>query len=158
MPRMGDKPKFMMVFDSPSWKEEKAGRMMEGDNADVVKAALKAVGMKLSDGYYTSLVKAMKPKEAKGLSNEMINGCSQWLKREIEILKPPVIIAMGSKAVSYFAPGIKGSPSDIAGTAVFDSELDATIIYGLNLGSLFHDPSKISLVEKVFAVLGEIYE
>lgn len=158
VPRMGDKPKFMMVFDSPSWKEEKMGRMMEGDNADIVKAALKGVGMKMSDGYYTSLVKAMKPKEAKTLSNEMINGCSQWLKKEIEILKPPVIIAMGSKAVSYFAPGVKGNPADIAGTAIFDAELDATIIFGLSLGSLFHDPSKITLVEKVFGVLGEVYE
>ena len=158
MPRMGEKPKFMMVFDSPNWKEEKAGRLMEGDNADVVKAALKDIGMKMSDGYYTTLVKAMKPKEAKTLSNEMINGCSQWLAKEIELLKPPVIIAMGSKAINYFAPGIKGSPAELAGTAVFNAELDATVIFGLSLGSLFHDPSKISLVEKVFTVLGEIYE
>lgn len=156
LPRMGDAPKFMLVFDSPNWKEERAGKMLEGDAADVVKAALKGIGLKPSEGYYTSLVKSVKPKEVKALTNEMINGCSQWLKKEIEILKPPVIIAMGSNAVRFFSPGIKGSPTDLAGKVVFDAELDASIVYGINPGSLFYDPSKITLIEKTFAALGEL--
>jgi DNA polymerase-3 subunit alpha len=156
VPRMGDKPRFMLVFDSPNWKEERAGKMLEGDAADVVKAALKDVGLKASDGYYTSLVKSMKPKEAKALTNEQINGCSKFLTQEIEILKPPVIIAMGSNSVRYFSPGIKGTPSDLAGKAIYRADLDATIIFGINPGSLFHDPSKIKLVEATFQKLGEL--
>lgn len=156
LPRMGDAPKFMLVFDSPNWKEERAGKMLEGDAADVVKAALKGVGLKPADGYYTSLVKSVKPKEVKALTNEMINGCSQWLKKEIDILKPPVIIAMGSNAVRYFSPGIKGTPMDLAGKVVFNAELDASIIYGINPSSIFFDPSKTALVEKTFAALGEL--
>lgn len=156
LPRMGDKPKFMLVFDSPNWKEERAGRMLEGDASDVVKAALKGVGLKTSDGYYTSLVKSTKPQGQKALTNEQINGCSTWLAREIEILKPPVIIAMGSNAVRYFSPGVKGTPSDLAGKVIFDAKLDASIIFGINPGSLFHDPSKIKHVEEVFARLGDL--
>ena len=156
LPRMGSAPRFMLVFDSPNWKEERAGKMLEGDAALVVKSALKDVGLKPGDGYYTSLVKSVKPKEAKMLTNEMINGCSQWLKKEIEILRPPVIIAMGSNAVRYFSPGIKGTPADLAGKVVYDAELDASIVFGINPGSLFHDPSKITLVQKTFAALGEL--
>lgn len=156
LPRMGTAPRFMLVFDSPNWKEERAGKMLEGDAALVVKSALKDVGLKPGDGYYTSLVKSVKPKEAKMLTNEMINGCSQWLKKEIEILRPPVIVAMGSNAVRYFSPGIKGTPADLAGKVIYDSELDASIVFGISPGSLFHDPSKITLVQKTFAALGEL--
>jgi len=156
LPRMGDKPKFMLVFDTPNWREERAGKMLEGDAADVVKAALKGVGLKAADGYYTSLVRSPKPKDQKVLTNEMINGCSKWLQQEIEILKPPVIIAMGSNAVRWFAPGVKGTPSDLAGKVIYRADLDATVIFGINPGSLFHDPSKAKLIETAFDKLGEL--
>jgi DNA polymerase-3 subunit alpha len=156
LPRMGDAPKFMLVFDSPNWKEERAGKMLEGDAADVVRAALKGIGLKAADGYYTSLVKSTKPKDQKLLSNGQITGCEKWLKQEIEILKPPIIIAMGSNAVRWFSPGIKGNPSELAGKVIFNAELDASIIFGINPGSLFHDPSKVTLVEAIFDKLSEL--
>lgn len=155
-PRMGSKPKFMVVFDTPTWKEERAGRMLEGDGADVIKACLRDVGLNAADGYYTSLVKSAKPKEQKALSNEQINGCSEWLKKEIDVLKPPVIIAMGSNAVRFFSPGVKGTPSDLAGKVVYRADLDASVIYGINPGSLYHDPSKVKLIEEAFEKLSQL--
>lgn len=154
--RTGEKPRFMLVFDNPSYKEEKAGKLLAGESGELVKAALKDVGLKVSDGYYTTLVKASKPREQKALTNEQINGCTQWLDQEIALLKPGVIVAMGSNAVRYFAPGLKGTPSDLAGKAIYRSDLDATIIFGLNPGMVFFDASKISLVESVFSKLSEV--
>jgi DNA polymerase-3 subunit alpha len=156
LPRMGDHPRFMVVFDTPNWKEEKAGMLLEGDNALIVKAALKDIGLKPSDGYYTTLVKSMKPKDQKMLSNEQINGCSKWLKEEIAILKPPVIVAMGSNAIRFFSPGIKGTPSDLAGKAIFNADLDATIIFGINPATLFHNPGNVKLITAAFDKLGEL--
>lgn len=156
LPRMGGAPKFMLVFDSPNWKEERAGKMLEGDAADVIKAALKGIGLKPSDGYYTSLVKSAKPKDQKTIANSQITGCEKWLKQEIEILKPPIIIAMGSNAVRWFSPGIKGTPTDLAGKVIFNKDLDASIIFGINPSSIFFDPSKVTLVETVFERLGEL--
>ena len=156
LPRMGDKPKFMLVFDSPNWKEERAGKMLEGDGGDVVKAALKGVGLKAADGYYTSLVKSVKPKEQKALTNEQINGCGEWLKREIEILKPPVIIAMGTNAVRWFSPGIKGTGADLAGKMIYRADLDATVVFGINPATLFHNPGNLKLIEATFDKLGEL--
>lgn len=156
LPRMGAKPKFMVVFDSPNWKEERAGKMLEGDSADVIKACLKGVGLTAADGYYTSLVKSAKPKDQKQLANEQINGCSKFLQQEIDILKPPVIIAMGSNAVRWFSPGVKGTPSDLAGKVIYRADLDASVIFGINPGSLFHDPSKVKLIEAAFEKLGQL--
>lgn len=156
VPRMGGTPQFMVVFDAPTWQEERAGKMMEGSQADAVKAVLKDRGLKFSDGYYTALVKSTKPKEVKMLTNEMINGCGDFLKREIDILKPPVIIALGSNSVRWFSPGVKGNPSDLAGKAIFRQDLDATVIFGINPGMIFHDPSKVALLESAFDKLAEV--
>jgi DNA polymerase III subunit alpha len=157
-PRMGKSPKFMMVFDVPTYQEGQADKMLEGDMGDYVKAALKEVGLSVSDGYFTSLVKAVKSKGAKGLSNEQINGCSGYLKREIEILKPPIIIAMGAASVKYFVPSTSGSPADYSGKVIFNPELDASIILGVNPASLHFDPSKIKLVQDVCHTLSTLVQ
>lgn len=154
--RMGARPKFMVVFDAPTWQEERAGKMLSGSNADVVKAALASIGMNADDGYYTSLVKSPKPKGQKQLATDQISACSRWLQHEVEVLKPPIILAMGSNAVRYFAPGLKGTPADLAGKVIYDKALDASIVLGINPGSLFHDPGKLKLVEAAFEKLGQL--
>lgn len=154
-PRMGKTPKFMMVFDTPTWQEGKEGKFLEGDQGKYIKAALKDAGLSANDGYFTSLVKAPKLKGAKTLTNEQINGCVGYLKREIEALQPPVIVAMGSAAVRYFIPSIKGAPSDYAGKVVFDPTLDASIVMGANPASLHFDPSKIKLLQDACETLAK---
>ena len=155
-PRLGKTPKFMMVFDSPDYKEGNAGKMLESDTGAYVKSALKDAGLSVNDGYFTSLVKAPKVKGSKGLANEMINGCSDYLRKEIEILKPPVIIAMGSNAVKFFVPNIKGAPADYSGKVIFNQELDANIVLGINPSSLHFDGSRIIQLQKVCEVISNI--
>jgi DNA polymerase-3 subunit alpha len=151
MPIMGKTPKFMVVFDSPNKDEESAKRMMMGDSADVVRAALKDAGISPDDGYYTTLVKS--PKSGKMLSNEQINGCSQYLQKEIEILKPPVILVMGGNTLRFFQPSLKGNVADYAGKVIFDPKLDASIVVGLNPMQVYFDASKAKLIGDACQVL-----
>lgn len=155
-PRVGRTPKFMVVFDCPSWQEEKAGKMLEGDAAGYFKAALTDAGLSANDGYYTALVKAAKGKGAKMLSNEQINGCSRFLQEEIALMKPPVILAMGANAVRFFSPGIKGNPADLVGKTIFDPKRDATVVFGLNPSQVLFDGSKVSLLQTVCAKVAEL--
>ncbi len=148
-PRMGKTPKFVMVFDSPSWQEERAGKMLEGDSADYLKAALKDAGLSPNDGYYTALVKSVRTKGSKGLTTEQVNGCSGFLDQEIETLKPPVIVLMGSASIKHFAPSLKANPSDLIGKVVFDPKRDASILFGLNPAQVIFDMSKVAQLELV---------
>lgn len=153
LPRIGKAPKFMVVFDAPNWQEAKKGKLLEGEAAGYMKAALNDAGLSANDGYFTSLVKSPKPAGVKMLTNESIIACSEYLKQEIEILKPPVIVAMGSNAIRYFAPGVKGSPAELAGKFIYDPKLDATIIFGLNPAQVTFDPGKgkllLDIAEKI---------
>ena len=153
--RFGSRPQFMMVFDSPNWQEGKAGKMLEGDSAEYVKAALKDVGLTANDGYYTSLVKSPKPGTQKTLTNEQIIGCTPYLQRELELLRPPVIVAMGAVSSKFFSPDSKVKPSDLIGKAIYRADLDATVIFGINPAQIVFDPSKISTLQSVFATLAE---
>lgn len=154
LPRMGKSPKFMVVFDYPNWEEAKAGRMLEGDAAGILKACLKDVGLTANDAYYTSLVKS--PKQGKGLTNEQINGCVPYLQKEIEILKPPVILTLGSNATRYFMPGMKGSPMDLVGKVTFDPKLDASIVFGLNVTQIVFDATKLKFLETACAKVADL--
>lgn len=156
MPRIGKTPKFMVVSDNPNWQEEKAGKLLEGDNAKLVINALKEAGLSAHDGYFTTLVKSGKPKDQKTLTNEQINGCSEFLKRELEILKPPVIVTLGSNAARFFAPGVKGGSMELAGKVIFDPKLDASIVFGINPGQIFHDPGKYSILQTVATKVADL--
>lgn len=155
-PAMGSKPKFMMVFDSPNWQEARQGSILAGDNGDLVRAALKGAGISAQDGYFTTLVKAPKLKGEKGLTTEQINGCSGFLAKEIDILKPAVIIAMGNNAIRYFAPGSKGQPADLAGKIIYRPDLDASVVFGINPASLHFDGSKVKFLELACEKLAEL--
>lgn len=155
-PRMGRTPKFMMVFDAPSWQEEKAGKMLEGDAAAYLKAAMKDAGLSPNDGYYTALVKAAKPRGVKTLTNDQINACSGFLRQEIDTLKPAVIVVMGAAATKFFAPSTKGAPAELVGKTLFDATLDASIVFGINPAQVVFDAGKVTLLQKTCETIAEL--
>lgn len=152
--RLKSNVKFMVVSDCPSWQEEKADKLLEGDAAGFVKAAIKDAGLNVGDGYYTTLVKAKK--SDKFLTNEQINGCRKYLERELELIKPPIIVALGSATVKHFLPGVKGSTAELAGKVVYDSKLDASIVCGINAQQAIFDPTKADVLAGIFEKVAEI--
>lgn len=153
LPRMGKTPKFMMVFDCPNWKEEQAGKMLEGDVGKMVRAALQNAGLAESDGYFTTLVKAVK--DGKALTPDQIKSCGRHLDAEIECLKPPVIVAMGAGAIKHFMPGLKGGTKEVLGKSIYDTKLDASIIFGFNPATLIYNPGESANLAKVMDKLAE---
>lgn len=145
LPRIGKTPKVMIVQDYPSWQDEREGRLLAGDGGAVLIAALKEAGISNQDFYITSLVKSAKPKGVKVLANEMVNGCSDWLRKEIDVLKPPVIFAVGAAAAKFFAPSVKNA-SELVGKVIFDPKLDASIVFGINPIRVVMNPADVTLL------------
>lgn len=153
---LGKKPKFFVVTDSPNWSEEQGGKMMVGKASKNLKSAISTAGLGAGNGYYTSLVKS--PKSEKQLTNEQINGCSGYLSREIEILKPAVIVALGSATIRYFVPDAKGGIMDLTGKVVFVPELDASVVFGINPMMVCFDPGKQNDLDETFEKVRELLE
>lgn len=148
------KVKFMVVTDCPSWPEEKEGKLLTGDAADYLKLAITEAGLSVGEGYYTTLVKARK--NDKFLSNEQINGCRGFIERELEIIKPAVIVALGSASIRFLLPDEKGGTAELAGNVVYDAKREASIVCGINPQQIVFDDSKQASLKETFARVADI--
>ena len=152
--RMKNTVKFMVVSDCPSWQEEKANKLLTGDGGDFLIGAIKGAGLAPSDGYFTTLVKAKK--SDKTLTNGQINNCAGFLEREIELVKPAIIVACGSAAVKRLIPNLKGSPSEMVGKVVYDARLDASIVVALNPAAIMFDATKAEMLQSCFESVADM--
>ncbi|CCG43329.1 DNA polymerase III subunit alpha [Magnetospirillum molischianum] len=153
-PFLGKRSKFMVIADAPNWAEEKHDQITAGDGFAYVEEAMTAAGLVKSDGYWTTLVKA--PKREKQLTNDEINTYVPFLHREIEILKPPVIVCLGSAVAKHFLGALKGGIMDHAGKVIFDPTLDASIVVGINPGMIKFDPAKQTVLNDVFKSVADM--
>lgn len=152
--KMGKKAKIMVVLDYPNYSESEANAMLEGKASGYLISAMKNAGLNpKSDFYVTSLVKAQKEGQ---LTNEQIIGCSGYLKREVELLQPAVILTLGGASTRFFVPDVKGGFADLCGQVHYDSDLDASIIFGINPGMIYVDPAKQNMLDDVLNKAAEL--
>ena len=150
----GGAVRFMVVFDGPGWQEAKLDKLLEGKGALALKAALRAAGIDPSDGYYTAVVKAPRPEGEKFYAGAVLNACRKHLEKELELVKPAVILTMGSNATRFFVPDAKAA--DLIGKHQYRADLDATVVFGLHPMQAVMDSSKEALLERVAEKLAEV--
>ncbi len=91
----------MLVSESPSYHDEQAGLPFSGPAGKKMAAILKAMGLQLDDVHSTYLVKYRPNAVGQTIntrkpSREEVDAFLPYLKREIELVQPKVIIALGS--------------------------------------------------------------
>lgn len=161
VPSIGRSAKIMVVTEAPTWKEVDQGRIGFPAANEPIKEALAKHGFKMSDCYFTSLVKSEKERDGSNktqpLTNEQMNGCYKYLKREIELLKPPVILLLGSPVIKFFYPDMKGSAEDLNGTTIYDAKLDATVIMAISQGSVSYDAGKQHHLDSAVQLIADMF-
>jgi len=151
-PRMGKEPRFMAVFDGPGWSEEAAMKFTEGKSFNIMRDILDDLGIDIADGYWTGLCKAPKLAGEKIYTQAQIAAYAPLLKREIEILKPQVIVTLGTNAMRHFLPKVKGGCQDNAGKIVYlphsaeGANDDCNLIVGITPGMLAFDHTRAELL------------
>lgn len=137
LPTYGSKPRLMLVFDTPGWPEEKRNCMGYGDSWDFVKAQFRdELGFTAKDYYITALHKMRKPP----LGFDEIEGdYRSILQAEIELLKPPVIVAFGKGPIEFFA-GKGSSVRDHHGKIVMKGTIP--VVCSFNPYAAIAEPSK----------------
>jgi DNA polymerase-3 subunit alpha len=153
-PSMGKKEiKFMVISDCPSFEEEKAGKFLVGKVGTAIKHLIEENGLDVNNGYYTGLVKAKK--NDKFLSAEQIAKCFRHIEKEIEVIRPGVIIALGSSSVKRFI-GETYSAAEASGNDYYNEKYQATVIGGVNPTQILFDSSKTEELKKTFARVKEV--
>jgi uracil-DNA glycosylase family 4 len=89
--------KLMFVGQNPGAEEDKAGKPFVGRAGKYLNEVLAQNGFNRKRLYITNIVKHTSPKNRKPLSDE-IEACVPYLNRQIEIIKPEIVVLMGKVA------------------------------------------------------------
>jgi len=94
------KSKVMIVAQSPGEKENLTGRLFVGPAGIILDELFEANGIKRGDVYITNLIKCFVPRSRQP-GQDHISACSEFLDKEIELVKPSVIATLGYYATKY---------------------------------------------------------
>ncbi|MDQ6748719.1 MAG: uracil-DNA glycosylase [Candidatus Dormibacteraeota bacterium] len=117
VPGSGDpRARVMIVGEAPGQKEDQQGVPFVGAAGQLLNKLLASVGIPREEVYITNIIKCRPPGNRDPLPDE-VTACSPYLDRQVEILRPAVILLLGRHAVQRLLPGSEGI-SKIHGTLV----------------------------------------
>jgi DNA polymerase len=94
----------MLVGETPGDQEDRVGKPFVGPAGRLLDRALESAGIDRADAYVTNVVKHFKwePRGKRRLHRrpdpEEIRACFPWLRREIELVEPEVLVCLGATA------------------------------------------------------------
>jgi uracil-DNA glycosylase family 4 len=93
----------MFIGEGPGWHEDQQGRPFVGAAGKFLDQLIESIGLKREQVYITNIVKHRPPGNRDPLPNE-VSACSLWLDRQLEIIRPKMIITLGRHSLSRFFP------------------------------------------------------
>ncbi len=87
----------MFVGEAPGYYEDKQGEPFVGKAGQLLTKIIESIGMKRSDVYIANILKCRPPENRNPNANEIVM-CSPHLIRQIEIIRPKIICALGTFA------------------------------------------------------------
>jgi len=87
--------KIMLIGEAPGFNEDQTGRPFCGRAGKILDELLKSIGLKREKIYICNILKCHPPKN-RGPRKEEIKACTPYLLKQIEIIKPKVICALGN--------------------------------------------------------------
>lgn len=94
----------MFIGEAPGYYEDQQGRPFVGAAGQFLDQLLTSINLKRSDVFIANVVKCRPPGNRDPLPEE-ISSCSRWLTRQIDIVKPKVIVTLGRYSLARFLPG-----------------------------------------------------
>ena len=92
-----EKARLVFVGEAPGYEEDIQGRPFVGKAGQLLTRIIAAIGMKRDEVYITNVVKCHPPRN-RVPANDEIASCYPFLARQLRIIRPQVICALGSPA------------------------------------------------------------
>jgi DNA polymerase len=103
----------MFVGEGPGADEDAQGLPFVGRAGQLLNNMIAAMGLKREQVYIANIVKCRPPQNRKPEPDEA-NTCMPFLERQIEIVRPRVLVALGATAATYLL-GMRGSIASLRG-------------------------------------------
>ena len=115
----------LFIGEAPGWHEDQQGRPFVGPAGKYLDDLLVSINLKREQVYIANVIKCRPTGNRDPLPVEIQN-CRKWLERQIELIRPKMIITLGRYSMAMFFPG--KSISKIHGTA---QKRDNVIYYAM---------------------------
>jgi DNA polymerase len=132
------RPRFVLVGEAPGATEDETGRPFVGRSGALLDQLLAEAGLARSEAAVLNIVKCRPPANRTPKAPEVAR-CSGWLRRQLELLDPPVVVALGLSSAKWFLGprtvlgAVRGRPHDWEGRAVWATyHPSAAIRFGPN--------------------------
>ena len=105
--------RLFLVGEGPGATEDAQGRPFVGQAGTLLNGILEAIEVPRDSVYITNIIKCRPPQNRKPLPDE-IAACIPYLHRQLEIIRPKVILALGSTAAEALL-GVRKSLGELRG-------------------------------------------
>jgi len=104
----------VFIGEAPGFHENRLGRPFVGAAGQFLEELLASIQMRRDDVYICNVIKCRPPNNRDPLPNE-IEACAAYLDRQIELIKPRLIVTLGRYSMAKFMP--KASISKVHGVS-----------------------------------------
>ncbi|MBI2165276.1 MAG: uracil-DNA glycosylase [Chloroflexi bacterium] len=115
--------RIMFIGEAPGFYEDQQGRPFVGPAGKFLDELLSSAGMSRGEVFITNMVKCRPPENRDPMPGE-VEACRQYLDKQIQILKPRVIVALGRHSLAKFFPQesiskLRGKPRQWNDTIIY---------------------------------------
>ncbi len=115
----------LFIGEAPGWHEDQQGRPFVGPAGQYLDELLASINLKREQVYIANVIKCRPQGNRDPLPAEILN-CRPWLERQIELIRPKMIVTLGRYSMAMFFPG--KSIGKIHGTA---QQQDNVVYYAM---------------------------
>ena len=152
-PHIGVSPKLMIILDTANGNDARTGIFMENGYDDLKAKMVVNADLRMSEVYVTGVIKQDKKLP---LSRDAENTYIEYMRKEIDLVRPTYILTCGRISASLFNDKTKAT--DLVGRKEYFSGLDATVFYGFNPGILHFRPEEGEKLELIMEDIKEALE
>ena len=125
-------PKLMLIGEAPGYNEDMQGKPFVGKAGQLLDKIFDSVGFSRKDIYICNTLKCRPPENRNPLPDEK-EACWEYLKAQIDIIQPKIILLCGNVAVQSILGNV-GGITKIRGKWFEGGE----IVHGAKLMPIFH--------------------
>ena len=96
----------VFIGEAPGKKEDESGLPFVGAAGKFLNEMLATIGLKRDDVYITNIVK-YRPPENRDPTTEEKKAFWPYLVRQLDVIKPKLVVTLGRHSMEYFLPGEK---------------------------------------------------
>ena len=94
----------VFVGEGPGMNEDRQGRPFVGRAGDLLVQLLASIGWRRDDVFITNVVKC-RPPDNRDPEPDEIAACAPYLRRQLEVLDPALVVTLGRHSMARFMPG-----------------------------------------------------